>query len=78
MVWPVSGTIARIESTIAVRLGMLPYKAFVIFDRDDEVSAKVLESMHRAGDDATPYNFVSIHRYLREMMECAIMRTTAR
>ena len=35
-----------------VRLGMLPHKAFV--DRDDEVSAKVLDSMHQAGDDATP------------------------
>ena len=56
MVWPVSGTIAGIEATITARLGMLPHKPFVIFDRDDEVSTKVLESMHRAGDDVTPYH----------------------
>ena len=56
MVWPVSGTIAGIEATIAVRLGTLPHEAFVIFDRDDEISAKVLDSMHRGGDDATPYH----------------------
>ena len=29
-------------------LGMLPHKAFVIFDRYDRVSAKVLESMRLA------------------------------
>ena len=51
-----SGTVAGIEATIAVRLGMLPHKSFVTFDRDDEVSAKVLESMRPAGDDSTPYN----------------------
>ena len=56
MVLPVYGTVAGIEATILVGLGMLPHKAFVIFDRDDEVSAKVLESMRRAGDDSTPYN----------------------
>ena len=51
-----SRTVASIEATITVRLGMLPHKAFVIFDRDDEVSAKVIESMRRVGDDSTPYN----------------------
>ena len=56
MVWPVSGTVAGIEATITFRLGMLPHKAFVIFDRNDEVSAKVLESMRRAGDDSTAYH----------------------
>ena len=56
MVWSVSGTVAGIEATITVRLGMLPHKVFVIFDRDDEISAKVLESMRRAGDASTPCN----------------------
>ena len=38
-----------------VCLVMLSHKAFVIlFDRDDEVSAKVLESMRRAGDNSIP------------------------
>ena len=84
MVWPVSDTIAGIEATVTVHLGMLPHKAFVIilFDRDDEVSAKVFESMHRAGDDAKEMMqhhtmYVSIHRYLLEMMYREIMRTTA-
>ena len=50
------GTVAGIDSTILVGLGILPHKAFVIFDRDDEVSAKVLESMRRAGDDSSQSN----------------------
>ena len=61
VVWPVSGTIARIAATIMVRLGMLPHKLFLIFYRYDGVSAKVLECMRRAGDDSTPM-YVSIHR----------------
>ena len=48
VVWPVSGTVAGIEATITVCLGMLPHKAFVIFDRYDGVSAKVIESMRLA------------------------------
>ena len=56
VVWPVPDAIAGIEATITARLGMLPHKAFVIFDRDDEVSATVLESMRRTGDDTTPYH----------------------
>ena len=44
VVWPVSGTVVGIDATSTVRIGMLPHKASVIFDLDDEVSAKVLES----------------------------------
>ena len=45
VVWPVPGTVAGIAATIMVHLGVLPHKAFVIFDRYDGVSAKVLECM---------------------------------
>ena len=56
VVWPVPRTVAGIEATIMVRLGMLPHKASVIFYRDDVVSTKVLESMRQAEYDSTPYH----------------------
>ena len=55
MTWPVSGTVDGIKATIMVYLDKLPHKAFVIFDRYDGVSAKVLKCMRRAGGDSTPY-----------------------
>ena len=67
VVWPVSGTVAGIAATVMVRLGMLPHKLFLILYRYDGVNTKVLECMRRAGDDSTPI-YVSIHRYLLEMM----------